>query len=180
MKMRNYLIAGASVTAAFFVRVASAQDTTVVQTEPPPPSVVYANTYTDVNDFYRDHEFSIDVFAGGSLGEQTIDHLSGSRVERNGRLAAGAGANLFFTKYIGIGGDGYSENTTGPFVDYANGYLILRFPIPNTGIAPYAFGGGGYQWDPVRIGQKISALAALAFGSAFSSFNQTEKGEMEI
>lgn len=161
MKSKNYLIVGASVAAAFFIRTAGAQDTTVVQTpapadsttvvqtEPPPPAVVYSNSYTDVNDFYRDHEFSIDAFVGGSVGEQTIDHLSGDRLRRNGRLAVGAGANIFFTKYVGIGGDAYSENTTGPFIDYANGYLILRFPIPNTGIAPYAFGGGGYQWDPV-------------------------------
>jgi hypothetical protein len=160
MKTRNYLIAGASVVAAIFVRTAGAQttvvqtpepsdQTTVVQTEPSPPAVVYSNSYTDVNDFYRSHEFSIDVFAAGSLGEQTIDHISGDRVNRNGRLGLGAGANIFFTKYVGIGGDAYSENTTGPFIDYGNGYLILRFPIPNTGIAPYAFGGGGYQWDPV-------------------------------
>lgn len=150
MKIHNYLMVGASIVAAMMVRTAGAQDqTTVIQTEPPPPPVIYSNSYTDVNDFYRDHEFSIDVFAGGSLGEQTIDHLSGDRIHRNGRLAVGAGANIFFTKYVGIGGDGYSENTTGPFVDYVYGNLILRFPIVNTGIAPYIFGGGGYQFDPI-------------------------------
>lgn len=149
MKTWNYLTAGALVAAVFFARSAGAQDTTVIQTEPPPQPVVYTNTYTDVNDFYRSHEFSVDAFVGGSLGEQSISHISGDRIERNGRMAVGAGANIFFTKYVGIGGDAYSENTTGPFIDYAYGSLILRFPIPNTGIAPYAFGGGGYQFDPV-------------------------------
>jgi hypothetical protein len=153
MKIWKYLMVGAMTAVTHVVRTASAQDqttTTVVQTEPPPPPVaVYTNYNTDVNDFYRDHEFSIDAFASGSLGEQTIDHISGDRIERNGRLGAGAGVNIFFSRYVGIGGDAYSENTTGPFVDYASGNLILRFPIINTGIAPYIFGGGGYQFDPV-------------------------------
>jgi hypothetical protein len=157
MKIWKYLMVGAMAGAACIVGTARAQDqttTTVVQTEPPPPVAVYTNYDTDVNDFYRDHEFSIDAFASGSLGEEIIDHISGDRIKRNGRLGAGAGLNIFFSRYVGIGGDAYSEDTSGRFVDYASGNLILRFPIINTGIAPYIFGGGGYQFD--RVTQRLA------------------------
>ena len=108
--------------------------------------------------FYRAQEFSIDAFGSGSLGEQTIDHISGDRVEHNGRLGAGAGLNYFFTRYIGIGGDAYSENTAHCFVDSASGNLIGRIPIGDTGVAPYIFGGGGYQFD--EAAQKFGQAGA--------------------
>ena len=43
-------------------------------------------------------------------------------------------------------------NTTGPFIDSASGNLIARLPIGNTGLAPYIFGGGGYEFDTVHQG----------------------------
>lgn len=55
--------------------------------------------------FYRAREFSLDTFAGGSLGEQTINHISGNGVGHNGRLGVGAGANYFFTRFMGVDGD---------------------------------------------------------------------------
>jgi hypothetical protein len=102
------------------------------------------------NPFYRAQEFSLDIFASGSLGEQTINHISGNRVEHNGRLGAGAGANYFFTRYIGVGGDAFTENTAHNFIDSASGNLIGRLPIADTGIAPYIFGGAGHQFDEVE------------------------------
>jgi hypothetical protein len=98
---------------------------------------------------YRSQEFSIDGFASGSVGQTTIDHLSGSTVEHNGRLGAGGGLNFFFTRHIGIGGDAYSENTADHFIDSASGSLIARLPLGRTGVAPYIFGGGGHQFDEV-------------------------------
>lgn len=99
--------------------------------------------------FYRAQEFSVDAFASGSLGEEMIDHLSGNTVEHNGRLGAGAGANYFFTRYFGVGGDAYSENTAYHFIDSASGYLSARLPLGESGVAPYVFGGGGHQFDEV-------------------------------
>lgn len=101
------------------------------------------------NPFYKAHEFSIDAFASGTVGESTIDHLSGSRIERDGRLGAGAGLNYFFTQNIGIGGEAYSENTAHNFIDSIEGNLIARLPLGRTGVAPYIFGGGGRQLDPL-------------------------------
>jgi hypothetical protein len=101
----------------------------------------------DQGNYYRSSELSVDAFGTGSLGEYTLDHLSGSRVQQNIRLGAGAGANYFITRNIGIGADAYSENTSGAFIDSASASLILRLPLGQSGFAPYAFGGGGHQFD---------------------------------
>ena len=98
---------------------------------------------------YRAQEFSIDGFASGSIGKQTIDHLSGDTVEHDGRLGAGGGLNFFFNRHIGIGGDAYTENTADHFIDSASGNLIARLPLGRSGVAPYIFGGGGHQFDEV-------------------------------
>jgi hypothetical protein len=99
---------------------------------------------------YRGNEFSIAGFGTAELGERTIDHLSGNRIVHNGKLGLGAGASYFFTSIIGIEGDAYSENPRHSFIDNASGSLILRFPIGQTGLAPYALGGGGHQFDPIE------------------------------
>src|ERR1700694_2776878 len=83
--------------------------------------------------FYRANEFSIDAFASGSLGKQFITDFSGDTVRKHGRLGAGLGGNYFITRYLGLGGDVYSENTTGPFIDSASGNVIGRLPIGETG-----------------------------------------------
>ena len=107
-------------------------------------------TMSDDSPFYRAHEFSIDGFASGSLGQQYINHISNNTLRHHARLGAGVGVNYFFLRYLGIGGDMYSENTSGPFIDSASGNLIARLPIGNTGLAPYAFGGAGHEFDQVQ------------------------------
>jgi len=117
-----------------------------------------ADTMTNLPDtspessLYRAQELTIDLFGSGSINQQTINHLSGDKVTHNGRLGAGAGLNYFFCRYIGIGADAYSENTGHSFVDSTSGNLIGRLPIGDTGIAPYIFAGGGYQFDQVEQG----------------------------
>lgn len=105
---------------------------------------------SDFYGFYREHEISFDAFVSGAIGQQTIDRLTGARIRHDGRLGAGLGANVFFCRYIGVGADAYSENTTHAFVDNVSGNLIFRLPIADTGLAPYVFGGGGYQFDPLH------------------------------
>jgi hypothetical protein len=97
---------------------------------------------------FRGNELSVDAFGGLTLGQYNLDHFSRYEVRHNGRLDAGAGANYFFTPYLGIGGDGYTENTRHSFVDDASGSLILRLPLQHIGIAPYIFGGAGHVFDP--------------------------------
>jgi hypothetical protein len=104
----------------------------------------------DQSKYYRCNELSLDAFGTGSLGEYTLDHPSNNRIRQNTKFGAGAGINYFITRYIGIGADAYSENTTGAFVDSASGSLILRLPLGQSGFAPYIFGGGGYQFDMAK------------------------------
>jgi len=102
-------------------------------------------------DYYRSSELSVDAFGTGSLGEYTLQHLSGPRVRQDVRFGVGAGINYFITRNIGIGADAYSENTTGAFIDSASASLILRLPLGQSGFAPYAFGGGGHQFDMAQM-----------------------------
>jgi hypothetical protein len=101
------------------------------------------------SDLYRANELSLDLFGGDTLGEHTIDNLSGSRIRHNSRLSAGLGLNYFITRYVGVAAEAYTESTAHSFVDDASGSLIVRLPIGETGLAPYVFGGGGHKFDPV-------------------------------
>jgi hypothetical protein len=102
-------------------------------------------------DYYRSGELSVDAFGTGSLGEYTIQHLSGPSVRQNARFGLGAGINYFITRNIGIGGEAYSENTTGAFIDSASANLTLRLPLGQSIFAPYVFGGGGHQFDMAQL-----------------------------
>jgi hypothetical protein len=99
---------------------------------------------------FRADEFSIDAFGTLALGEDVIEHISRDRVRDNGRFGFGAGANYFFTRYFGISGEAYTENTGHSLVDDAGGSLVVRFPFDPVRLAPYIFGGGGYQFDPIE------------------------------
>lgn len=100
---------------------------------------------------FRANEFSLDMFGSVSVGQQTINHISGEHVRDDGKLGAGIGLNYFLTRNIGIGGDAYTENTAHNFVDNASGNLIFRIPIDKIHLAPYVYGGGGYQFDPNEV-----------------------------
>jgi len=47
--------------------------------------------------------------------------------------------------------DAYTENTQHSFVDNTSGNLIIRFPFDAIRLAPYVFGGAGYQFDPTGL-----------------------------
>lgn len=100
---------------------------------------------------YDRNEFTIDFFAGYTLGESTIKHLNRRNVDR-GNWGGGIGVNYFFTRYVGIGADAYiAEDFHDEFIDYASTSLIFRWPIANNncGLAPYVFAGGGHEFDPI-------------------------------
>ena len=105
----------------------------------------------DRGDLYRANELSLDVFGTASLGKYSLDHISNDRVRHNTRLGAGLGLSYFITRNIGLGADVYSEDTKGVFVDSASANLLLRFPVGQSGFAPYALGGGGYQFDLNKV-----------------------------
>jgi len=55
------------------------------------------------------------------------------------------GVNYFITENIGAGADTYFDAFTLPYL--MNFSAIYRYPLWDTGLAPYAFGGFGRQWD---------------------------------
>jgi len=99
---------------------------------------------------FRAAELSLDIFGGATVGEEVIEHPSREKVIDDGRLGLGVGANFFFTRYFGVMAEAYTENSNHSFVDDASGSLVVRFPIESARLAPYIFGGGGYQYDPIE------------------------------
>ncbi len=102
----------------------------------------------DTPTLYRDQEFTVDVFAGGTLNQNDFDNF-GEHVKHDGRLGMGGGGSFFFCRNVGIEGEVFTENTSGHFIDETSGSLVLRAPIGQSGLAPYIFGGGGHLFDPV-------------------------------
>lgn len=100
----------------------------------------------DAADYYRPYELSLDGFGTASLGESTLNNISSAGVRHNTRLGGGAGINYFITRYLGLGAELESENADGVFFDSASANLILRLPLGQSGVAPYAFGGGGHRF----------------------------------
>lgn len=99
---------------------------------------------------FRGNELSFDVFGTAMVTKDVLDHWSGTRVADETRLGLGFGVNYFITRYIGVGADAWTENPQHAFVDYASGSAIIRLPIESLSMAPYVYGGGGYQWDLVE------------------------------
>lgn len=133
------------------------------------PALADHNTPED--SLFRAHETSLDLFGSVSVGQETINHISKDRVRDNGRVGAGIGLNYFFDRYVGIGGDAYTENAGHSFVDSASANLILRIPIDSIHLAPYAYGGGGYEFDARELwfGQ-AGAGVELRFTKKFGIF----------
>ena len=109
--------------------------------------------HEDNDRYWRDYgpnEVNFSFFGSGTVGDDTLSNVSADRVERDGKLGMGLGLSYFFHRNIGVEGWAYSESTGGDhFVDNVGGDLIGRFPIGHSGFAPYVFGGGGRQLDPV-------------------------------
>src|SRR5580698_7855262 len=70
---------------------------------------------------YRDQEFSVDFFGGGTLDEHDVNHVNGSRIKEDGRLGLGGGGSFFIVRYLGIEGEVYTENPDKHFIDETSG-----------------------------------------------------------
>ena len=109
---------------------------------------------------FADQELQLDVFYAYQDGN---GHTHAGPIRDNGH-GGGIGINYFFSRYIGVGVEGYwvaaKENAAsqgarddrGDDSDRLafhniNGSLIFRLPIDEMCIAPYAFIGGGAVLD---------------------------------
>ncbi len=95
---------------------------------------------------YQPQELSIDLFGSGSINQESIEHISGDKIRHHALFGGGGGVTYYFLRYLGVGGDFDAEGRHDRFVDSASGNVFLRLPIYDTGLAPYIFGGGGYQF----------------------------------
>ncbi|MEW6306036.1 MAG: hypothetical protein AB1705_21375 [Verrucomicrobiota bacterium] len=100
-------------------------------------------------ELYRAGEYSVDFFGSGTIGQTTIDNLTGSRIRRDVRLGAGMAFNYYVSRFVGLSAEGYSENLQHSLVDDASLNLIVRIPIG--GLAPYGIAGAGRQFDPTEF-----------------------------
>jgi hypothetical protein len=105
----------------------------------------------DPGEKYRAMETSLDIFGTGSISQETINHFNGFRYRDDVEGGGGVGLNHFFTRNLGIGAEAYSEDTNRHFVDSTSGSLIVRVPLGASGFAPYAYVGGGHQFDPIDL-----------------------------
>jgi hypothetical protein len=113
---------------------------------------------------YRTQETSLDIFTTGTINQETIDDLTGLRYDEDVEFGIGVGLNHFFTRNIGIGVEAYSEDTEKHFLDQASASLIVRFPLGESCFAPYFYGGGGRQFDPIELSfAQVGAGVELRF-----------------
>jgi hypothetical protein len=152
MKTIKCFVASAILGTLSVVCCASAQDSTntMMTTTTQPPLATRDDTSLDYPPLYRSQELDLDLFGSASLGEQTLEHISGDRFRHHSLWGGGGGLTYFFCRYVGVGGEFDAEGRTHRFVDSADGNIFLRVPILETGFAPYIFGGGGYQFENFR------------------------------
>jgi hypothetical protein len=156
MKMIKLFVVSGVLGLLTTVYCAKAQDSTTTTTNNINSATTTDSTVTE-NDrrgdetlLYRPQELDLDLFGEGSIGQETLEHPSTDRFRHRGLYGGGGGLTAFFCRYVGVGGEYDAETRDGRFVDSASGNVYLRLPVLNTGLAPYIFGGGGYEFEDLR------------------------------
>ncbi|MDQ6655865.1 MAG: outer membrane beta-barrel protein [Verrucomicrobiota bacterium] len=107
--------------------------------------------------WYADNELNVGVW--GTYAATTNSYRTDRYLGVDHAFGGGLDAKYFFRRYFGVGVSGFglslNNNADRRFVtqfdnnDFAGGVvgtLTLRYPIPCTRFAPYAFVGGGGIW----------------------------------
>jgi hypothetical protein len=102
---------------------------------------------------FNDREWNVDVyglygFTGNSWTQDRYlqaDHIWGGGVD----------VNYFFMRYLGAGIDGWAAGAHGDVFGEVAGNLIMRYPIPNSCFAPYAYLGGGVIFNGSNVEQGV-------------------------
>ena len=104
------------------------------------------DTKAVVEPCFKDQELQLDIFG-------TWTEANNNNPNSNG-FGGGLGVNYFFMKYLGVGVDGDVHDGGHRAVADFTGRLIARYPIEAGSfcIAPYAFGGGGLEFDDLTVG----------------------------
>ena len=86
---------------------------------------------------FKDQEFQLDVFGSYTDSRSNSPHGDG--------FGGGIAVNYFFIRNLGVGVDGNIFDGDANGVWDVSGRLIVRFPIDEICLAPYLFGGGGWE-----------------------------------
>ena len=86
---------------------------------------------------FSPNELSLDVF-----GYHASRNKDGADTDAWG---PGIGINYYFTENFGFGADTYADAFEVPYL--LNGSFLVRYPLWDTGLAPYGYAGFGWQWQ---------------------------------
>ncbi len=109
--------------------------------------------------FYGDREWNFDLFGvrGDTFNEYRQDRYLGADHGYGG----GLGVSYMFTRYLGVGLEGYALDAD-DVVGQLSSNLIVRYPLPNSRIAPYGYVGGGVVFNGSRLEDAASIGASPA------------------
>lgn len=92
---------------------------------------------------YNPHDWQIDLFGSHAFTDSENRGLIGEDEVFGG----GLGVNYFITRNVGVGAEGNLIEIDGELLGSANLNVLLRFPIAETGLAPYIYGGAGLTFN---------------------------------
>ncbi|MGZ4963346.1 MAG: hypothetical protein ACXWJB_16115 [Limisphaerales bacterium] len=92
---------------------------------------------------YNANELQLDLFGTYNHAIANFDDIF-ENSWKHGHWGGGVGMNYFFTKYIGVGADTFFQEHGHLFNNFT-GNLFVRWPIANSGFAPYIYGGAGWR-----------------------------------
>lgn len=151
MKQNIKCFITATIVGTFCIVYAARADESTAQPRTTDPMIHHGDDDSGIAyPVFRDQELQIDLFGSSALGKDSLNHLSGNRYEHHAFWGGGGGLTYYFLRYVGVGGEFDADARTHHFADSAEGNVFLRYPIESIRLAPYVFGGGGYQFEEIR------------------------------
>ncbi len=105
-------------------------------------------SYDHSTPLYSANEITLDLGGSYTAGQRGVENLFDTKITgRRGRWGGDVGVNYFITRQFGVGADINMPDNGGSLIDAVAVNLIGRFPIGESGFAPYIFAGGGRTTD---------------------------------
>jgi hypothetical protein len=115
--------------------------------------VIAENTEAKEKPFvFNENEWSADVFALYAF--EASDGAYGDG------FGPGLGINYFFSRFVGVGVEGYGWNGDGN-ITAISGNVILRYPMDELRLAPYLIGGVGGNFGADNVEDQVNGSAGL-------------------
>lgn len=115
--------------------------------------------YRTSEDWFRDREWNFDLF--GSYAFIARPYRSDRYLGVDHAWGGGIDLNYVFNRYLGVGIQGYGL-AADDAIGQASGNLILRYPIPGTRVAPYAYAGGGVIFNGSDVDDLVIGASVVS------------------